>query len=215
MRHLKLYKILGIIFIFAFAVLFLMYAMSGTRPTGSLFLINGAVEYKENHTIDVISDLMLYASFGFVALAIVLGIMQLVKNKSLLKVERIIIVFGIFTVIALALWILFDKVICVSYRPLADESSFPSTHVFVFTFFVLTGKVFVSRFIKNSTINKLITIVAIVLIILMPVLRVMAGQHYITDTIGGLELGLALYFLTVGFGFKKQNENNNSLEEDE
>ena len=99
MRHLKLYKILGIIFIFAFTVLFLMHAMSGTRPTGSLFLINGAVEYKENHTIDVISDLMLYASFGFVALAIVLGIMQLVKNKSLLKVERIIIVFGIFTVI--------------------------------------------------------------------------------------------------------------------
>ncbi len=214
-RNVKLYKFLGIILFILFFVLMIVQKMGPERPIGSGFIgkINNLVDYKDNHSVDVISDLMLYASFIFVLIAGVIGIMDLLKKK----LSRFIVVFGIFTVVALAFWILLDKVMNVTLRPLADENSYPSTHVFVFTFFTLTGVTLLfDRIFKDSSLKGLVYLVAVILaIVVMPMLRVIAGQHYISDTFGGVLLGLSLYFLTIGFGFKHRELINDESKERE
>ena len=209
MKHLKLYKILGIS-LFLLFIIFLIINLCGDKRPNSGFLgnINNIVTYKDNHTIDKISDVLLYLSFVVVLYTAIIGILELIKNKSLFKVSRIIIVFAIISVIAVIIWILCDKILHTSYRPLEDENSFPSTHVFIFTYFILMSNVFIKKYIKNELINKIIFILLIIIsITLMPSLRILAGKHYITDTIGGITLGFALYFLTVGFGYKETIEN--------
>ena len=209
MKYLKLYKILGIS-LFLLFIIFLIINLCGDKRPNSGFLgnINNIVTYKDNKTIDKISDVLLYLSFVVVLYAAVIGILELIKNKSLFKVSRIIIVFAIISVIAVIIWILCDKILHTSYRPLEDENSFPSTHVFIFTYFILMSNIFIKKYIKNELINKIIFILLIIIsITLMPSLRILAGKHYITDTIGGITLGFALYFLTVGFGYKETIEN--------
>jgi len=209
MKHLKLYKILGIS-LFLLFIIFLIINLCGDKRPNSGFLgnINNIVTYKDNNTIDKISDVLLYLSFVVVLYAAIIGILELIKNKSLFKVSRIIIVFAIISVIAVIIWILCDKILHTSYRPLEDENSFPSTHVFIFTYFILMSNIFIKKYIKNELINKIIFILLIIIsITLMPTLRILAGKHYITDTIGGITLGFALYFLTVGFGYKETIEN--------
>ncbi len=209
MKHLKLYKILGIS-LFLLFIIFLIINLCGDKRPNSGFLgnINNIVTYKDNKTIDKISDVLLYLSFVVVLYAAIIGILELIKNKSLFKVSRIIIVFAIISVIAVIIWILCDKILHTSYRPLEDENSFPSTHVFIFTYFILMSNIFIKKYVKNELFNKIIFILLIIIsITLMPSLRILAGKHYITDTIGGITLGFALYFLTVGFGYKETIEN--------
>ncbi len=209
MKHLKLYKILGIS-LFLLFIIFLIINLCGDKRPNSGFLgnINNIVTYKDNKTIDKISDVLLYLSFVVVLYAAIIGILELIKNKSLFKVSRIIIVFAIISLVAVIIWILCDKILHTSYRPLEDENSFPSTHVFIFTYFILMSNIFIKKYIKNELINKIIFILLIIIsITLMPSLRILAGKHYITDTIGGITLGFALYFLTVGFGYKETIEN--------
>jgi undecaprenyl-diphosphatase len=186
----------------------------GDRPiTGFLGNINGLVDYKYNKTIDVISDLLLYASFAFVLFAVIIGVMQLVKNKNLFKVDPLILIYGIFIVLSIIIWILLDKVIKVSYRPLNDENSYPSTHVFLFTYFTLTGIVILFKYIKKDILKKILFLIALILaVVIMPLFRVLAGMHYITDVFGGILLGLSFFFLTIGFTIN--NEKNNEVEHD-
>ncbi len=201
------YVVFGLFFFILFMVLLLVQKFGPERPIGNDFLgkINNLVNYKDNHSVDVVSDLMLYGSFIFVLIGVIVGIFELIKKK----LSRFIVAFGIFVVISVVLWILLDKVMTVSLRPLEDENSFPSTHVFVFTFFSLSGLTLLYDhvFKKSQTFKSLLYFIVIIAIIAMPVLRVIAGKHYITDTIGGLLLGLSLYCLTVGFGFKNERRN--------
>ena len=214
MKKNLLYLITGSVLFLLFIILLIIDKSVGDRPiTGFLGNINNTVDYKYNHTVDVISDLLLYASFIFVACAIVLGILQLIKNKSLFKVDRIIIIYGIFAVLSLALWIFFDKIIKTSYRPLNDENSYPSTHVFVFIYFSSFGTIILSRFIKNELLKKILLLLTLIIgVVLMPTLRVLCGMHYITDVFGGVLLGLSLFFISIALSIK--NEKNNEIEHD-
>jgi undecaprenyl-diphosphatase len=59
------------------------------------------------------------------------GLIQLIKRKGLLKVDKEILLLGVFYVILVLLYIFFEKVI-INYRPILMngflEASFPSSH---------------------------------------------------------------------------------------
>ena len=74
--------------------------------------------------------------FGVLAILVaavfaVLGFVQLLKRKSLLKVDREILMVGIVYVLVIILYILFEK-LAINYRPVVLdeglEASYPSTH---------------------------------------------------------------------------------------
>ena len=117
------------------------------------------------------------------------GIMQLVKRKSLFKVDSEIIILGIFYVITIIIYLFFEKFI-VNYRPvLMDgklEASYPSSHTMI-SIFISLSAIIVNRYlIKNSDINKKINIFILIIMLAIVVGRTISGVHWFSDILGGL-----------------------------
>lgn len=196
--------ILGISFLFLFCFLIILLqidkaVIAESGKAVGLSHINKLATYSYDSDSSTFSNLLFYATFLIVLGAVILGVFQLIKGKSLKKVDVEIIVFGISIVVAAIFWLAFDKVIKINVRPIdASEGSYPSTHVFLTTFFLLMGRMLLLKYKDEKSIKISSLILVIVYIIAMVLLRVSAGKHYITDVVGGVFLGLAFYFLTTG-----------------
>ena len=83
-----------------------------------------------NMSLYVITDWLGLVPIGIAFGFAVLGLVQLIKRKSLLKVDRSILVLGGFYIVVMAVYILFETVV-INYRPtLIDgylEASYPSS----------------------------------------------------------------------------------------
>ncbi len=179
----------------------------GLFEFNNLFTVQGNAEY------DAVSDFLLYTSFMLVVIFAINGLYQLIKFKSLKKVDGKIISFGIIMVLMVIVWILFDKLIIINYRPiLIDgklEGSFPSTHVMVVTFIYLATPAFLQ--IKNKTrlFKIVIYIVIAIAIILVSVTRILSSMHWFTDVIGGIIIGLFFYFCFLKSVYQIENKKTN------
>jgi membrane-associated phospholipid phosphatase len=49
--------------------------------------------------------------------------------------------------------------------------------------------------------QNIVLCLAITISLIVSISRVLAGMHYITDVLGGILLGLALFFLSFGLSF--------------
>lgn len=139
---------------------------------------------------------------GYVSLATVgaygiVGLVQLIKRKSLFKVDREIIALGIFFVIVLALYVAFEIVI-VNYRPVildpevGVEASFPSSHT-VLAICVCTSVIMVNkRLFKDIKGMKVINVLALIVLLTTAIGRTLSGVHWISDIIGGVIISIAL-----------------------
>ena len=203
-KYFNLYFILGLSFflVFILTIILLNFDKAIIASNGyevGMSHINNIVNYEYKKWADKISDVLFYMTFIIPLLAVILGIYQLIKEKSLKKVDSIIIIFGVFLVLAIATWLLFDHVIKINIRPINEiEGSFPSTHVFLTTFFVLACHGYLCYKYDNKLAKYLSLVIAIVVIIIMTIFRVVAGVHYLTDVFGGAILGITFYFLTFG-----------------
>lgn len=172
-------------------------AKSG-EPVG-LSHINNLTKYAEDSDSNLISTLLFGLTFLIALGAVILGIYQLIKRKNLFKVDTEILIFGIFIIIAVIFWLLFDKVVKINVRPIdASEGSFPSTHVFITTFFLLVGRQLLLKYKEDKAVKYSSIILVVVYVLAMCVLRVAAGKHYITDVVGGVIIGLAFYYIMYG-----------------
>lgn len=130
---------------------------------------------------------------GYIALVLVFiyglyGAYDLIKKKCILKVNKDIIILGVFYIIVFGLYILFENII-INYRPiLVDgtlEASYPSSHT------LLSICVFGSSILINKKLfaNKKINIINIILLLMMTLTvigRLLSGMHWFTDIIGGV-----------------------------
>ena len=123
-----------------------------------------------------------------------IGLIQLVKRKSLFKVDKEIIILGIFYVVVIALYLFFEKVI-VNYRPvLMDgfiEASYPSSHTLM-TICLCGSSIIVNRKLFNNKITKFMNILSIAIILITIIGRLISGVHWFTDIIGGIFISIAL-----------------------
>ena len=131
----------------------------------------------------------------FMAMAYALiGLIQLVKRKSLFKVDKEIIILGIFYVVVIALYLFFEKVI-VNYRPiLMDgfiEASYPSSHTLM-TACLCGSSIIVNRKLFNNKITKFMNILSIAIVLITIIGRLISGVHWFTDIIGGIFISIAL-----------------------
>ncbi len=149
--------------------------------------------------------------FGYMILLLILiygciGLYQLIKRKSLFKVDKEIIKLGLFYVLMLIVYIVFEK-IEINYRPvLIDgelEASFPSSHTILalctcFSSLITSNKYFNKKYIKK------INLITIILACLVLLFRIISGVHWISDIIGGIIISLTLisYYQLIYF-YKK------------
>ena len=87
-----------------------------------------------------------------------IGIIQLIKRKSLFKVDKEIILLGLFYIVVISIYIFFEKVI-VNYRPILMngflEASYPSSHTLM-TICLCGSSIIVNKKLFDNKITKFI-----------------------------------------------------------
>ena len=123
-----------------------------------------------------------------------IGLIQLIKRKSLFKVDKEIIILGIFYFIVIVLYLFFEKVI-VNYRPILMngfiEASYPSSHTLM-TICLCGSSIIVNRNLFNNKITKFLNILSIAIVLITIIGRLISGVHWFTDIIGGIFISIAL-----------------------
>ena len=138
-------------------------------------------------------------AFGFA----VLGIVQCIKRKSLLKVDRSILTLGGFYIVVMAVYILFEIVV-INYRPtLIDgylEASYPSSTTMLVMCVMPTAMMQLRTRIKNDIFRRCVMLTITVFITFMVIGRLVSGVHWITDIIGGALLSTAIVLMYYSIG---------------
>ena len=137
-------------------------------------------------------------AFGFA----VLGLVQWIKRKSILKVDRSLLVLGGFYIVVMAVYVLFEVVV-INYRPtLIDgylEASYPSSTTMLVMCVMPTAMMQLRARIKNKAFSRCVMVAISAFIAFMAIGRLMSGVHWITDIIGGVlvSAGLVITYATV------------------
>lgn len=126
------------------------------------------------------------------------GLIQLIKRKSLLKVDFDIIALGIYYIIVISGYIIFEM-IPINYRPILIngilESSYPSSTTLLVLSVMPTVIFQSSKRLKNPQIKKITVVVTIVFSLFMVIFRLVSGVHWITDIIGSCFLSAGLFYI--------------------
>ena len=138
-------------------------------------------------------------AFGFA----VLGLVQWIKRKRLLKVDRSILTLGGFYIVVMAVYILFEIVV-INYRPTLIngylEASYPSSTTMLVMCVMPTARMQFSTRIKNDLFRRCVMFTITVFIAFMVIGRLVSGVHWITDIIGGALLSTAVVLMYYSIG---------------
>ena len=130
----------------------------------------------------------------------ILGLVQLIRRKSLMKVDRDIRLLGIYYIIVIAAYLAFEM-ITINYRPvLVDgldkpESSYPSSTTLLVLSVMPTLVFQVKRRMADTPARKAIIALAELFTAFMLIGRLVAGVHWLTDIIGSVILSAGLYLI--------------------
>lgn len=131
-----------------------------------------------------------------VALSLALfGFIQWIRRKKLLKVDYSILALGVFYIVVMAVYILFENVV-INYRPVLIsgclEASYPSSTTLIVLTVMPTALIELNNRIKNKTLKNCVALAICGFICFMVIGRLLSGVHWFTDIIGGLLLSAAL-----------------------
>ena len=125
----------------------------------------------------------------------VLGAVQLIKRKSIFKVDRsILLLGGIY--LSVIIVFLFFEVNIINYRPILIvgrlEASYPSSTTMLSLSVLITAAKELDKRINNRVFRRISVSFLILFAVFMTVARVLSGVHWITDIIGGVLISTAL-----------------------
>jgi len=127
----------------------------------------------------------------------IIGLKQLIKRKSIRKVDKEIIILGIFYIVVILIYILFEKYI-INYRPILMngflEASFPSSHTLMTVCLCGSSIIINNRLFKNK-FTKIVNVISLFIIIITIIGRVISGVHWFTDIVGGMLISSFLLML--------------------
>lgn len=144
-----------------------------------------------------VSKYLGYAAFVIVAFFAMVGLVQLIKRRSLLKVDKRIIGLGILYIVTLGMYALFTKV-SINYRPVivppetALEPSFPSSHTVLVVVVCGSAMILINEYVKSKGLAAVLKAIMAFGIAGMISYRTFANVHWITDIIAGLLFAFTL-----------------------
>ena len=162
-----------------------------------------------NMSLHVITDWLglvpIGVAFGFA----ILGLVQWIKRKSLLRVDRTLLLLGGFYIIVIAVYILFEIVV-INYRPtLIDgylEASYPSSTTMLVMCVMPAAMVELRTRVKNSALKQCIMLLISTFTVFMVLGRILSGVHWITDIVGGalFSTGMVLVYYAIRSAITKK-----------
>lgn len=149
-------------------------------------------------TLYIITDWLGLVPLCFVAGFGLLGVFQLIKRKSLIKIDYNILVLGVFYIIVMTAFILFE-IFPINYRPVLIEgvleASYPSSTTLLVMCVMPTAVMQFNTRIKNKILRNTVTVLISAFITFMVAMRLGSGVHWFTDIIGGALLSLGLVMM--------------------
>lgn len=160
--------------------------------------VHGALGF--NAGFFTVSKLLGYAALLLAGLFAALGVFQLIRRRSLEKVDRqLIALCGLYAAVLLV-YLLFEKVV-VNCRPVivpgdaAPEPSFPSSHTMLACTILGSAMMVTDHFVRGRTARKAIKWACGIGMAAIIVTRLLSGVHWLTDIVGGLLISAALLCL--------------------
>ena len=125
----------------------------------------------------------------------VLGLVQLIKRRSLLRVDPDILLLGIYYVLVIACYLIFEM-IPVNYRPVLIEgrveASYPSSTTLLVLSVMPTLWFQANRRVSNAMIRKAVAVFVVTFSVFMVIGRLVSGVHWFTDIVGSVMLSAGL-----------------------
>ena len=135
--------------------------------------------------------------FGFA----VLGLVQLIKRRSLLKVDRSLLALGVFYILVAIVYVFFEFVV-VNRRPVLIEGvlepSYPSSTTMLVLCVIPTAMMQLAGRIRSVPARAAVLIILGAFTVFMVVGRLVSGVHWLTDIIGGILISAGLVALYAG-----------------
>ena len=127
-----------------------------------------------------------------------LGFVQLIKRKSLLKVDSDIIALGVYYVLVICGYLIFEM-IPINYRPILIEgrmeASYPSSTTLLVLSVMPTLAFQVNRRLKSIGMKQIIGLLTIIFSLFMVIGRLISGVHWFTDIVGSILLSCGLFYV--------------------
>ena len=128
----------------------------------------------------------------------VMGLVQLIKRRSLLRVDSDILLLGVYYVMVIACYLIFEM-IPINYRPVLIEgrleASYPSSTTLLVLSVMPTLWFQANRRVSNAMIRKAVAVFVVTFSVFMVIGRLVSGVHWATDIIGSVLLSAGLYML--------------------
>ena len=126
----------------------------------------------------------------------VLGAVQLIRRKSLFKVDSDLICLGIYYVIVIVAYLVFEM-IPINYRPVLiegfTEASYPSSTTLLVLCVMLTLIEQLNRRLKSEIFRNVMKVFVICFSGFMVLGRLVSGVHWLTDIVGSVMLSVGLF----------------------
>ena len=124
------------------------------------------------------------------------GLLQLIRRKSLGRVDPDILLLGVYYVLVI-LGYLFFEAVPINYRPILIqgrlEASYPSSTTLLVLSVMPTLKLQIDRRSKSAAIRGIVSVAAALFSAFMVIGRLISGVHWVTDIIGAVLLSFGLY----------------------
>lgn len=140
-----------------------------------------------------------------------IGCVQLLKRRSLLKVDYDIIFLGAYYILVILGYSIFEM-IPINYRPVLIEgfmeASYPSSTTLLVLCVMPTLIEQVNRRSENEIFKKVIKALVICFSVFMVFGRLVSGVHWLTDIIGSIMLSIGLFCIyksAVLLCYKREN----------
>lgn len=178
-------------------------------PDGSsvgLAALNAAFQktFGVNMTLYEITDWLGIVPLCFVCGFALLGLVQLIKRRSFLKVDADILVLGAFYLAVFAAYIAFEW-LSPNFRPVLIEgrleASYPSSTTLLVMCVIPTAMMQLQRRIKHTGFRRFALCTLGAFCVFMPTARLISGVHWLSDIAGGMLLSaglVTLYAAAVG-----------------
>ena len=167
----------------------------------------------QNELFYKISKIFGFVIFGIILAYFIVAFIQIIKRKSIKKVDKEIWILGIFYIILVLIYFAFE-LLKINYRPvLVDgklEPSYPSSHTLFAIFICVTAIYINNKIITNKKLNVILNTIISLLGIITIIGRLLSGVHWITDIIGGLIISttLVLAYITLIEYLREKDEIN-------
>lgn len=208
----------GILLITVFAIWTLAVLTVDVKPSGvngtsiGFAALNGWFhEFTGVHmNLYIITDWLGLVPVAACMLFGIVGLTQWVKRKSLWKVDYDIIILGIYYIVVISEYLLFEM-IPINYRPVLIngfmEVSYPSSTTLLVLSVMPTCMFQVNRRMKNPSIRKMLNILIGAFSIFMVVGRLVSGVHWLTDIIGAILLSVGSFYIYKGIVLMNDDKN--------